>query len=399
MLNPIDINSTFFLYDDNNFNSFQYADISSNFNSIGNETDSFKSKNDNCLQNTLTYKMYPNLGPNTNIIQQQQNNDTINNFVKNRQSNVYYDKFYNLTKDNEQNIFMDMENCFKYEEENQNIISMENKIYIPPDIKIEEKKESKKDNININILQTREKTLFKTIKQNDVKVTKNPDNIIHKEGDNKNIINIADYKYEKQKTIKKAISSLLKYARDKLNKLIRNSRQLPKKYKTRKKIIHPVSITSKASNRFNKKFWKMKFKRILFFGKNRIAKKNTIYNNYLNIRSIIKYIKDYQVKNNTLPLDLRKIKRLLHLKPLDLIKKFVKSKKFKLFKEKEHIEIDRIGIKREINIDIFTESGFICLLKPFEDNKSIELKKKNNNKRKYSAFRKCFHHRHVTNDN
>lgn len=333
------------------------------------------------FQNPSLNEIYRNFRSNTNIIQDPKNNDIINNIFDNNRSIVDDDKFYNLTKDNEQKNFMDLKNCNNSEEENQNINDIVNNIYTPSDIKIKEE-ENKKDNINISQLKTAPKTLFKTSKQNDEK-------------------DKYEYEYEKEKAMIKARTSLLKYGRKKLNKLIKNSPHLPQKYKTREKIIHPASnyITPKVSNGFNKKFWKMKFKRILTYGKNRITKNNAIYKNDLNIKDIINYIKDYQVKNNILPPDLRSIKNLLYLKSLGLIKKFVKSKDFIKFKKKDHIEIDRIGIKREINIDIFTESGFIDLLKPFEDNKSKDLKKKDKNMRKYSAFRECFHYRHVRNDN
>ena len=72
------------------------------------------------------------------------------------------------------------------------------------------------------------------------------------------------------------------------------------------------------------------------------------------------------------------------MKPLDLIRNFVKNKKdFKKFKNQKQTIILREGIlKEKDNIDIFTEEGIVNIFKPLEDNNSPNKNKKNNKQKK-----------------
>lgn len=134
----------------------------------------------------------------------------------------------------------------------------------------------------------------------------------------------------------------------------------------------------------------MTFKRILSFGKNRITKKDNAYNNYLNIKNMIRYIKEYKAKNNKLPQDLLRIKKLLYMRPENLIKMYYKSKKFNSFRKKKIFLRYKNGLLNEVDkIDISTEKGLINLLKPFEDNKSKSKAKKK--KKSPTIYRKCLH--------
>ena len=130
-----------------------------------------------------------------------------------------------------------------------------------------------------------------------------------------------------------------------INESLHKLNNLPRRLKNK---INKVTtkLISKVSNRYNKKFWKMRFKRILSFGKNRITKKDNAYNNYVNIKNIIRYIKEYMAKNNKLPQDLLRIKKLLYMRPENLIKMYSKSKKFSFFlKRRNFFEISKRTIK------------------------------------------------------
>ena len=258
-----------------------------------------------------------------------------------------YQKFYHMQKDNQINSF----SIFK----NGNIPNTENN---------DENKCNAKPNTNINnsniYFKKGEKenpkklcsTFFTTIKNDEKKI-----------------------QYKKEGAKKKIKNHILKTNLKKLNKYIR--KYLPPKYKRRNYIIHAPNsnlLSSKVSDTANKKYLNMKFRRILTYGKNKITKKNLQFKNYLNIKEIIKYINEYYKKNNYLPIGLRKIKKLLNMKPLDLISNFVKSKDFKKFKKEKQSIIFREGIINEtekINkIDIFTEKGIFDLFKPLEDNEN-----------------------------
>ena len=210
--------------------------------------------------------------------------------------------------------------------------------------------------------------------------------------------------YKKEGAKKKIKNHILKTNLKKLNKYIR--KYLPPKYKRRNYIIHAPNsnlLSSKVSDTANKKYLNMKFRRILTYGQNKITKKNLQYKNYLNIKEIMKYINEYYKKNNYLPIGLRKIKKLLNMKPLDLISNFVKSKDFKKFKKEKQSIIFREGIINEtekINkIDIFTEKGIFDLFKPLDNNKNNMPKDinsiKNKKKSLSGAYRKCLHLQHL----
>ena len=287
-----------------------------------------------------------------------------------------YQKFYHMQKDNQINSFSIFKNGNMPNTENND----ENKCNAKPNTNI--------NNSNIYFKKGEKEnpkklcsTFFTTIKNDEKKI-----------------------QYKKEGAKKKIKNHILKTNLKKLNKYIR--KYLPPKYKRRNYIIHAPNsnlLSSKVSDTANKKYLNMKFRRILTYGQNKITKKNLQYKNYLNIKEIMKYINEYYKKNNYLPIGLRKIKKLLNMKPLDLISNFVKSKDFKKFKKEKQSIIFREGIINEtekINkIDIFTEKGIFDLFKPLEDNKNNMPKDinsiKNKKKSLSGAYRKCLHLQHL----
>lgn len=202
-----------------------------------------------------------------------------------------------------------------------------------------------------------------------------------------------DIPFKKEECKKTLRVRIINESLHKLNNYIKKSTNLPRRLKNK---INKVTtkLISKVSNRYNKKFWKMRFRRILSFGKNRITKKDNAYNNYVNIINIIRYIKEYKAKNNKLPQDLLRIKKLLYMRPENLIKMYSKSKKFNSFRKEEIFLRYQKGLLNEVDkIDISTEKGLINLLKPFEDNKSKSMAKKQK-KKSPAIYRKCLHSKH-----
>ena len=287
-----------------------------------------------------------------------------------------YQKFYHMQKDNQINSFSIFKNGNMPNTENND----ENKCNAKPNTNI--------NNSNIYFKKGEKEnpkklcsTFFTTIKNDEKKI-----------------------QYKKEGAKKKIKNHILKTNLKKLNKYIR--KYLPPKYKRRNYIIHAPNsnlLSSKVSDTANKKYLNMKFRRILTYGQNKITKKNLQYKNYLNIKEIMKYINEYYKKNNYLPIGLRKIKKLLNMKPLDLISNFVKSKDFKKFKKEKQSIIFREGIINEtekINkIDIFTEKGIFDLFKPLDNNKNNMPKDinsiKNKKKSLSGAYRKCLHLQHL----
>ena len=287
-----------------------------------------------------------------------------------------YQKFYHMQKDNQINSFSNIKNENMPNTENND----ENKCNAKPNINIKNSdiyiKKGEKENPK-NLCST----FFTTMKNDEKKI-----------------------QYKKEGAKKKIKNHSLKTNLKKLNKYI--CKYLPPKYRRRNCKIHAPNsnlLSSKVSDTANKKYLNMKFRRILTYGKNKITKKNLQFKNYLNIKEIIKYINEYYKKNNYLPIGLRKIKKLLNMKPLDLISNFVKSKDFKKFKKEKQSSIFREGILNEtekINkIDIFTEKGIFDLFKPLEDNENNMPKDINSIKKKKKslsgAYRKCLHLQHL----
>ena len=298
------------------------------------------------------------------------------NVEKENKYDCDYQKFYHMQKDNQINSFSIFKNGNMPNTENND----ENKCNAKPNTNI--------NNSNIYFKKGEKEnpkklcsTFFTTIKNDEKKI-----------------------QYKKEGAKKKIKNHILKTNLKKLNKYIR--KYLPPKYKRRNYIIHAPNsnlLSSKVSDTANKKYLNMKFRRILTYGQNKITKKNLQYKNYLNIKEIMKYINEYYKKNNYLPIGLRKIKKLLNMKPLDLISNFVKSKDFKKFKKEKQSIIFREGIINEtekINkIDIFTEKGIFDLFKPLDNNKNNMPKDinsiKNKKKSLSGAYRKCLQLQHL----
>ena len=357
--------------------SYPYYEKNSENNSLNNDNSNKvllqnkKKKEENPLQKVLEKIPQQIFIKSNNDV-----NNNINDFDKrlfNLKNNYEVPQFNNFFEDYNSNLLINMDE----ESENKN---KENKYNIEPitndnnnNIYI------KNDDKNININNNQSSTFFTILKNQN----------------NNNSNNIQYKKESAQKTIKTHIlNSNLKI----LNNLIKL--HLPPKLKRRSNKIHPPKyklLTSKVNNRDNKKFINMTFWKILIYGRNQITKKNLQYKNYIHINEIIEYLNIYSNEHDGLSDDLRKIKELLYMKPLDLINNFVNSEDFKEFQKRKQSIIFRKGILEENkNIDIFTKKGIVTILESLEDNDYPKKIKRNISKKKVISgiFRKCFHYHH-----
>lgn len=274
------------------------------------------------------------------------NKSTKSNSSKNEGKYSCDIKFYNLKKDNEQNNFVEIPVECNLDIEDRND---ENNQVSEPKLN--------KDDHDQNPPNEKQK-----------EKTPTPKFIAYKPN---------QYKQYKKEEGKKGLKNrIYKFLVKELNKCIR--KYLPKEFSERKMKIHVPNtkfVGSRVTKDDDKKFWNMRFKRILALGRNRISKKKLQLKNYKNICKILKYIENYSKKNGELSLGLLKIKKLLFMKTPGLIRIFVKSEDFENYKKEEKSIVFRNGLLVEKEkIDVFKEEGILTLFSPIKDN----LKSKRN---------------------